>query len=488
MGIHQNLLASSGPRGEALFNVPGTFSWVAPSGVTKVSAVCVGGGGGANGWGDGAQGGGGGGLGWKNSIPVTPGQSYTVQVGSGGTPSSDLGGNNNNSSSAIAYNPNGTAGLAPIYVGDADDTFWAISLPITIGFRGLAWNTVFVGSNGYITFLAGSNTFSNINATNPPGGSITIYPGDRRTLSLYAGHLDIGLPTERFVIRQDGYNYNSTPAATPNAWEVHFYPNQVYFDVLFVTVPSAKGTQGPFTAGVSDGTSFILTFNSDPILITPGTALRCTTVSTLPDAAGGAGGNSYFISLATVAGLGGQSAPPGALSPVAGGSYVGDGGGNGGSSSVSLSGIFNSQGASGGGGAGGYTGNGGNGGVGGVFVSNGSAGAGGGGGGGGGATTAANSGGGGGGGTGLQGQGANGSGGGTGTYIGGGGTAGSSGTVGASGSAVGQDGGPAGRVNQGGNGGTYGGGAGCSRVSGSGGSGGVRLIWGEGRSFPNNAM
>lgn len=485
MGIHQNLLASSGPRGEALFNVPGTFSWVAPSGVTKVSAVCVGGGGGANGWGDGAQGGGGGGLGWKNSIAVTPGQSYTVQVGSGGTPSSDLGGNNNNSSSAIAYNPNGSAGLTNIYNGNIDDTFFTINLPFTIGFRGLPWTTVYVGSNGYITFTAGSYAYSSLNAANPPGGYIGIFPGDRRTYNLWTGHQNIGTPSERFVIRQEGVNFSDS--GVPNAWEVHFYPNQVYFDVLFVTVPSNNsGTIN--TAGVSDGTSWILTYATDVSTLVSGTAQRSTTVSTLPDAAGGAGGNSYFISLATVAGLGGQSAPPGALSPVAGGSYVGDGGGNGGSSSVSLSGIFNSQGASGGGGAGGYTGNGGNGGVGGVFVSNGSAGAGGGGGGGGGATTAANSGGGGGGGTGLQGQGANGSGGGTGTYIGGGGTAGSSGTVGASGSAVGQDGGPAGRVNQGGNGGTYGGGAGCSRVSGSGGSGGVRLIWGEGRSFPNNAV
>jgi hypothetical protein len=30
-------------------------------------------------------GGGGGGLGWKNNIAVTPGQSYTVVVGAGGT-------------------------------------------------------------------------------------------------------------------------------------------------------------------------------------------------------------------------------------------------------------------------------------------------------------------------------------------------------------------------------------------------------------------
>lgn len=486
MGIHQNLLGSGASEGEAVFTVPGTYTWVAPTAVTAVDAVCIGGGGGGYYWGAGAQGGGGGGLGWKNNISVVPGQSYTVVVGSGGTPSTDIGGNNNNASSFIAYNPNGSAGLNTVFSGVADDNFWSIALPFTIGFRGLVWSSVYVGSNGYVTFTGGSNAFNNINAANPPGGYIGIYPGDRMTQTLYAGHLDIGLPTERFVIRQEGYNYLSTPAATPNVWEVHFYPNQVYFDVLFVTVPSAVGTQGPFTAGVSDGNSFILTFNSNPTLITPGTAVRCTTVSTLPDTAGSAGGDSYFINLVTVAGLGGQAAPPSALLPVAGGGWVGNGGGSGGSSPVSLSVLGNSEGASGGGGAGGYTGNGGNGGAGGSSATNGSPGSGGGGGGGGGAITAANSSGGGGGGTGLLGQGANGLGGGIGTYSAAGGMGGSGGGGITTASSVGQAG-PAGSVNQGGNGGTYGGGAGCSRVTGSGGSGAVRLIWGTGRSFPNDA-
>lgn len=77
--------------GSVAFTIPGTYSFYPPSGVTSVSAVCVGGGGGggdpwAN-WpspGDQTFGGGGGGLGWKNNIAVTPGQGYTVVVGAGG--------------------------------------------------------------------------------------------------------------------------------------------------------------------------------------------------------------------------------------------------------------------------------------------------------------------------------------------------------------------------------------------------------------------
>ena len=69
---------------EAKYTTPGTFQWTCPVGVTSVSVVCVGGGGsgGAAYWAGG--GGGGGGLGYKNNIPVTPGQQYTVTVGAGG--------------------------------------------------------------------------------------------------------------------------------------------------------------------------------------------------------------------------------------------------------------------------------------------------------------------------------------------------------------------------------------------------------------------
>lgn len=70
---------------QSLYTVPGTYTFIAPSFATSVSAVAIGGGASAVplGWNYG-DGGGGGGLGWKNNIPVTPGCSYTVVVGQGG--------------------------------------------------------------------------------------------------------------------------------------------------------------------------------------------------------------------------------------------------------------------------------------------------------------------------------------------------------------------------------------------------------------------
>jgi len=66
--------------GSQSYGSAGTYSWVAPAGVTSISVVAVGGGGGANVYG----GGGGGGLGYKNNYSVTPGSSYSVKVGAKG--------------------------------------------------------------------------------------------------------------------------------------------------------------------------------------------------------------------------------------------------------------------------------------------------------------------------------------------------------------------------------------------------------------------
>lgn len=68
--VNALMLGRNGVFGEASYVAAGTYQWTCPPGVFFVCAVCVGGAGLA-----------GGGLGWKNNIPVVPGQSYTVVVG-----------------------------------------------------------------------------------------------------------------------------------------------------------------------------------------------------------------------------------------------------------------------------------------------------------------------------------------------------------------------------------------------------------------------
>lgn len=83
-------------QGQQIYNAAGTYTWVAPASVTSVSVVAVGAGGSGGGSSFYCQGecgyfynagcgGGGGALTYGNNITVTPGASYTVRVGAGGS-------------------------------------------------------------------------------------------------------------------------------------------------------------------------------------------------------------------------------------------------------------------------------------------------------------------------------------------------------------------------------------------------------------------
>jgi hypothetical protein len=92
--VYSLLFKSNEIANQTLFTTPGTYTWVAPEGVTSVSVALIGGGDSGTASrntldDDGfssymSSSGVGSGLAWKNNISVVPGQSYTVVVGAGG--------------------------------------------------------------------------------------------------------------------------------------------------------------------------------------------------------------------------------------------------------------------------------------------------------------------------------------------------------------------------------------------------------------------
>lgn len=80
MSVRALVMAAAGyvPPTAAEWTTPGTYSWTVPAGVTSISAVVIGAGGGG-----GNFAGGGGGLRY-GSIPVTPGETFTITVGAFG--------------------------------------------------------------------------------------------------------------------------------------------------------------------------------------------------------------------------------------------------------------------------------------------------------------------------------------------------------------------------------------------------------------------
>jgi hypothetical protein len=155
-------LAPSAPLTSDSFTTPGSFSWVAPAGVTSVQVEAWGGGGSggsATGQSTGgsfraAAGGGAGGCYVKSiSVPVTPGNSYTVTVGAGGVAVSTNGvatpGNDSWFSTAATVIAKGGAGASSLIASGADAT----SSGGTGSSIGCIGDTVFAGGNG----AAGTN-------------------------------------------------------------------------------------------------------------------------------------------------------------------------------------------------------------------------------------------------------------------------------------------------------------------------------------------
>jgi hypothetical protein len=134
------------------------YTWTCPSDVYFVHALCVGGGGHVYQGGI-TRGGGGGGLGWKNNIPVVPGQSYNLRVGRGGHSN---------------YNSNGTGGNA---------NSWFIN-SVTVqgqGGYGAITGGGYIGDGGgkggegsLLTYAAGGST---PNGTSGAGGGAGGYAG-----------------------------------------------------------------------------------------------------------------------------------------------------------------------------------------------------------------------------------------------------------------------------------------------------------------------
>jgi hypothetical protein len=156
---------------------------------------------------------------------------------------------------AITYAPNGTTGLNLVYNGNDDDNAYTVNLPWSINILGTNYNTVYVGTNGYITLSSPNSTYSGFSASNPSGPHISIYPADRRLYKLYYAQLNAGTAQARFVIRAEGVDYSN--GAVTYVWEVHFYPGTSYFDIYFVDAPSS-GNAG--TTGISNGSSYVLTY------------------------------------------------------------------------------------------------------------------------------------------------------------------------------------------------------------------------------------
>ena len=134
-----------------LFDTPGTYSWTVPAGISSISVAGIGGGGGGAQKVTGGSGGGGGLLNYSNSIPVTPGTTCTIVVGSGGATGGTYG-----------VNGSSTYMLLP-----------GSNIPIVIAQGGAGGDSIYwvSGATG-VTYTDGTGIISTQAAYDPVGGTI----------------------------------------------------------------------------------------------------------------------------------------------------------------------------------------------------------------------------------------------------------------------------------------------------------------------------
>jgi len=466
--------------GQQEYTAAGTYSWICPTGVHHVSVVAVGAGGASSGYNafsgsyEEGNGGGGGGLGYNNYIPVIPGQSYNVVVGTAGQvqtlPSSAGGSKTNSSGDSYFINTstvkggagenalpgpggNGSGGTYSAFGDGGGNGGNGGSGDATYGPGGGGGAAGYTGNGG--SGGGGSTTSNAVGGSGGGAGGGAHGYINSTNFTNAAGGGGVGLQEKGSNGAGGSIDNGALQQEYTSAGTFTWYAPAGVTSVCAVCV----GAGGNETTAGGDGGGGLGWKNNIPVV--PGQGY---TVVVGAQGTGGANGqDSYFLDYNTVRGEGGTIGTN--QNGGTGGGYVGDGGGNGGDG-----GSANGN-RGGGGGAGGYSGNGGMGGTGISFgASYGNQGNGGAGGGGAGASWEGGA----GGGAGLLGEGTDGAG--AGTYDGQGSQAYGHCGKGGSGAA------PQTFASFPGLGPGSGGGGG-NGISGN--RGAVRLIWGTGRAFPS---
>lgn len=145
----------------------------------------------------------------------------------------------------------GTTGMTEDVSSYADDANFQITMPFNFPFYGVT-KTVYVGSNSYVTFGAGSSAYLSLSCT-VPGKALMIQAADNSWNKLY--HKNNGNGSVR--IRYEGRN-TSGSGATNMTWEVTLYDDG---KIMLVNGSNARtGGVNNINNGANDAYCLVYTF------------------------------------------------------------------------------------------------------------------------------------------------------------------------------------------------------------------------------------
>jgi Subtilase family len=154
-----------------------------------------------------------------------------------------------------------TVSTTPTY-GNNDDGYWTINLPFSFksgaqsydvnghGSTPYVYNSLYVGTNGYITFEAGTTIKTGFGVNNPAGTKIMWNSGDRSIQRIF--YVTTGTaPNRVFKLRIEGNNTNSGTIGSPGI-EIEIYFWESPSEIL--NSPSFSIAFGPNNAVTRSGT------------------------------------------------------------------------------------------------------------------------------------------------------------------------------------------------------------------------------------------
>jgi len=165
--------------------------------------------------------------------------STTINVTSGAPFASvtDLGSVSIGSTTGLTFNQ-------VVNFGNNDDGYWQINLPFTIQYLSQNYNSVFVGTNTYLTFGGGSTQYSGLGPSSPNLPKIMLSSADNSVQRIYYG-VEGSSPNRIFRIIVEGNASTSGFVGNPGMrYEYKFYENAASQIDLIIAQNNRKTTSG----------------------------------------------------------------------------------------------------------------------------------------------------------------------------------------------------------------------------------------------------
>lgn len=142
-------------------------------------------------------------------------------------------------------------------VGGNDDGYWTLNLPFSIEYLGTTYNTIYPGTNFYLTFGSGSTVWSGVTISNPGLPKIMWCARDNSVQRIYYGTEGVA-PNRTYRVRLEGNASTSGTIGSPGmVCEYTFYESNPSRIDLQVGVNNAKQASGGFTTQQLNSWGFI---------------------------------------------------------------------------------------------------------------------------------------------------------------------------------------------------------------------------------------